>query len=49
MYEINIRGAIFCHVIKIKLLIHESPSITLGNHQCRGAVPLFRSSDISSI
>lgn len=36
-----IRGAIFCHVIKIKLLIHDKPSITLGSQKWNGATPLF--------
>lgn len=39
--EINISGAIFCQIIKIKLFIHESPSITLGNQKWNGAAPLF--------
>lgn len=41
MYEININGAIFCHVIKIKLFIQVNPSITLGNQKWKGAAPLF--------
>lgn len=36
-----INGAIFCHVIKIKLLIHVNPSMTLGNQKWNGATPLF--------
>jgi hypothetical protein len=34
-------GAIFCQVIKIKLLIQFNPSITLGNQKWKGATPLF--------
>lgn len=34
-------GAIFCHVIKIKLLIQLKPSITFGNQKWKGATPLF--------
>jgi len=34
-------GAIFCQVIKIKLLIQFKPSITLGNQKWKGATPLF--------
>ena len=33
--------AIFCQVIKIKLLIQFNPSITLGNQKWNGATPLF--------
>lgn len=36
-----ITGAIFCQVIKIKLLIQFKPSITLGNQKWKGATPLF--------
>lgn len=36
-----IKGANFCHVIKIKLFIHEIPSITLGNQKWKGAIPLL--------
>jgi hypothetical protein len=36
-------GAIFCTVIGSRLIIHLNPSITLGNHQCNGAAPIFRS------
>jgi hypothetical protein len=38
-----INGAIFCHVNKINELIHESPSITLGNQKWKGAAPNFKS------
>lgn len=41
IYEINIRGAIFCHVIKINAFSQERPSITLGNQKWNGAEPLF--------
>jgi len=37
----RIIGAIFCQVIKIKLLIQFNPSITLGNQKWKGAIPLF--------
>lgn len=41
MYEISIKGAIFCQVIKINLLIQFNPSITPGNQKWKGAAPLF--------
>lgn len=34
-------GAIFCHVIKIILLIQFKPSITMGNQKWNGAIPVF--------
>lgn len=34
-------GAIFCHVIKIKLFIHLNPSEILGNQKWKGAAPIF--------
>lgn len=37
----RIIGAIFCQVIKIKLLNQFKPSITLGNQKWKGATPLF--------
>lgn len=40
-YEIIIKGAIFCHVIKIIFLFQLRPSITLGNQKWKGATPLF--------
>lgn len=40
-YEINIRGAIFCQVIKVNELIQVKPSITVGNQKWKGAAPLF--------
>lgn len=36
-----IKGAIFCQVIKIKLFIQFSPSITFGNQKWKGAIPVF--------
>jgi hypothetical protein len=45
-YEINIIGAIFWIVIINKQFIHLSPSITLGNHQCNGAAPVFSSKGV---
>lgn len=39
--ERRIIGAIFCHVIKIKLFTQFNPSITLGNQKWNGAIPLF--------
>jgi hypothetical protein len=40
-YEISIKGAIFCHVIKIKLLVQLNPSITPGNQKWKGAAPIL--------
>lgn len=37
----KIIGAIFCHVIKIILLIQLKPSITIGNQKWKGAIPIF--------
>lgn len=34
-------GEIFCHVIKIKQLNQDNPSITLGNQKWKGADPIF--------
>jgi hypothetical protein len=48
-YEINIIGAIFWIVIINKQFIHLSPSITLGNHQCNGAAPVFSSKGVMII
>lgn len=39
--ESKIMGAIFCHVIKIMLLIQFRPSITIGNQKWNGAIPIF--------
>ena len=44
-YEHNIKGAIFCQVIKIKLFHQLSPSITPGNQKWKGAAPLFKSKE----
>ena len=41
IYEINIKGTIFCQVIKIKALNQERPSIALGIQKRNGAEPLF--------
>lgn len=38
-------GVIFCHVIKIKQFIHESPSIILGNQKWNGVDPIFIKSE----
>lgn len=35
------KGAIFCHVIRIELLIHERPSIICGTHRWKGAAPIL--------
>lgn len=40
-YDKRIIGAIFCQVIKIKLLIQFKPSITIGNQKWKGAIPIF--------
>lgn len=37
----SIMGAIFCHVNRIRELIHLNPSITSGNQKCIGAAPNF--------
>lgn len=44
-YEHNIKGAIFCQVIKIRLFHQLSPSITPGNQKWKGAAPLFKSKE----
>lgn len=44
-YESRIIGAIFCQVIRIKLLFHDKPSITLGNQKWKGAAPLFNNKE----
>ena len=36
---IRTNGPTFCHVLRIRALIHESPAITLGNQKCKGAAP----------
>ena len=40
-YDVNINGAAFCTVINRAQFSHLSPSVTPGNHQWRGAAPLF--------
>lgn len=42
LYEINNIGAIFCQVIKIKLLVQFNPSITPGNQKWKGEAPIFK-------
>lgn len=44
-----IKGAIFCHVIKIIFLIQSIPSITFGNQKWKGATPLFIINDEQKI
>lgn len=34
-------GVIFCHLIKIKLLNHDKPSMILGNQKWKGVDPIF--------
>lgn len=41
VWDISINGAIFCHVIKVNVLIHENPSIIAGNQKWKGAIPIF--------
>lgn len=41
VYERRIIGAIFCHVIRIKLLFQFIPSIISGNQKWNGAAPIF--------
>lgn len=41
MAIIKIRGANFCHVIRIKEFSHEILCIIPGNQKCRGAAPNF--------
>lgn len=43
-YDINIKGAIFCQVIKMKQFIQDNPSIILGNQKWKGAAPVFNNS-----
>lgn len=45
-YEINIRGAIFCMVNNNRQLPQLNPSMTLGNHQWKGAAPPFNNNGI---
>lgn len=39
-------GVIFCHVIKIKLFIHDIPSTILGNQKWKGADPIFINKEV---
>lgn len=41
MYDTTLIGANFCQVIRIKEFSHDKPSITLGNHKWKGALPNF--------
>lgn len=41
LFIININGAIFCQVNKIKQFTHDKPSITSGNQKWNGAAPNF--------
>jgi hypothetical protein len=40
-YDVNIKEAAFCTVISSAQFSHLNPSITPGNHQWKGAAPLF--------
>lgn len=40
-YNNIIKGAIFCHVIKIILQCQSNPSDTTGNHMWKGAAPIL--------
>jgi len=40
-FNININEAAFCNVINSAQFYHLNPSVTPGNHQWRGAAPLF--------
>lgn len=46
--EIIARGASFCHVERIKQDSHEIDIITDGYQRWHGAIPTFRSSEISN-
>jgi hypothetical protein len=48
-YDININGAAFCTVINSAQFSHLNPSITPGNHQWRGAAPLFNRRGVQMI
>ena len=48
-YDINISGAAFCTVINRAQFSHLNPSITPGNHQWRGAAPLFSNRGVQMI
>jgi len=45
VFRINVRivrGPSFCHVLKIRQLIHEIEDITEGNQKWHGAIPIFK-------
>ncbi len=42
---INIKGAIFCQIIKINEFFQFSPSIIFGNQKWNGAIPNFNIND----
>jgi hypothetical protein len=44
--EIKKSGAIFCQVIKIKIIFHFIFFTTWGNQKWRGAAPIFRASAV---
>jgi len=46
--DINIKGASFCHVIKIKQLVHDNPWTVAGNQKCIGAAPIFNPKAITN-
>lgn len=48
-YDININGAAFCTVISSAQFSHLNPSITPGNHQWKGAAPLFSKRGVQMI
>jgi len=48
-YDININGTAFCTVINSAQFYHLDPSITPGNHQWRGAAPLFSKRGVQMI
>jgi len=48
-YDFNINGAAFFTVISTAQFSHLSPSITPGNHQWRGAAPLFNRRGVQMI
>ena len=48
-YDININWAAFCPVINSAHFSHLNPSITPGNHQCKGAAPHFNRRGVQMI
>ena len=48
-YDTNINGTAFCTVINSEQFSHLTPSITPGNHQWRGAAPLFNGRGVQMI